>query len=438
MTGALPANRVLQARLQTYMQSESEPKPLHIAIIGAGIAGLTAAVAFRKEGHTVEVFESAAQSREIGAALALTANAIRVLRYLGLDMARLRACDYLGVTWFSGSGGEEGKFDPLRYSHTVDGVPPGIMCHRSDLHSELKRLATLDSDGAPGTPATIRLKSQVVSCDCERGIVTLANGETVTADVVVGSDGIRSTIRTSILGHEQSAPPSGRAAFRAVIETATFRGHPELEWLFQGTSGPQGIRAPDGSSRYLFVYPCRDETLINIVAHYPDERNQDDFDWNITTTKSAFLSVYADFAPQYTAMLSLIPDTAPVHLWQIRALPLLPRWTRGRAALIGDAAHATFPTMGQGAGISIEDAVTLSLMLPRSTSRDEIEKRLEAYEHLRKARGEFVLTESVEQVMIKEKWGLYSRSEEMQATLIGHDAVALAKEYFKEHFESVS
>ncbi|KAJ7059658.1 hypothetical protein C8F01DRAFT_1084796 [Mycena amicta] len=330
------------------MQSESEPKPLHIAIIGAGIAGLTAAVAFRKEGHTVEVFESAAQSREIGAALALTTNAIRVLRYLGLDMARLRACDYLGVTWFSGgSGGEEGKFDPLRYSHTVDGVPPGIMCHRSDLHSELKRLATLDSDGAPGTSDASQRRH--------------------------GYGG-----RRRLLGWHP--------AFRAVIETASLRGHPELDWPFQGTSGPRGIRAPDGSSRYLCVYPCRDETLINIVAHYPDERNQDDFDWNITTTKSAFLSVYADFAPQYAAMLSLIrviPDTALVHLGQIRALPLLPRWTRG--ALIGDAAHAMFPTMGQGAGISIEDGVTLSLMLLHSANPVEIEKRLEAQEHLRKA-----------------------------------------------------
>ncbi|KAJ7059654.1 hypothetical protein C8F01DRAFT_1295675 [Mycena amicta] len=324
------------------MQSESEPKPLHIAIIGAGIAGLTAAVAFRKEGHTVEVFESAAQSREIGAALALTTNAIRVLRYLGLDMARLRACDYLGVY----------------------GRRPG---------------SVVVAEGK---------KESSILCDTRILSMAFPNASQRRDDVVVGSDGIRSTIRTSILGHEQSAPPSGRAAFRAVIETASVRGHPELDWPFQGTSGPRGIRAPDGSSRYLFVYPWRDEMLINIVAHYPNERNQDHFDWNITTTKSAFLSVHADFAPQYAAMLSLIrviPDTALVHLWQIRALPLLPRWTRGRAALIGDAAHAMFPTMGQGAGISIEDGVTLSLMLLHSANPVEIEKRSEAQEHLRKA-----------------------------------------------------
>ncbi|KAJ7214473.1 hypothetical protein GGX14DRAFT_563285 [Mycena pura] len=395
----------------------AQPVSLRIAIVGAGIAGLTAAAAFRKEGHDVAVFESSALNKEIGAAIALSANSLRVLAYLGFEVRNLRAVDYLGVTWFDSQGGE-GKLDRLHDPRDTFGKP-GIQCHRSELHEELKRLATMVD--APGKPAVIHLKSEVASCDPAAATLTLANGDVHRADVLVGADGIHSTIRTSVLGYRQIALPSQRAAFRCLLDAAKLDGSAKFDWLRSGVSGARGVRPADGSGRYLFIFPCRDDTLINIVAHLPDARDQDKFG--------------NDFAPRYTALFELVDG--PVHLWQIRALPCLPTWIRARAALAGDAAHATFPTIGQGAGMSIEDAVTLACLLPLGTPAEQVPARLEAYQTLRKQRGEFVLTEAVEQVTVPSKRGLYSRSLEMQAYMIGHDAIAVAKEYVAAHFPSV-
>ncbi|KAJ7610004.1 FAD/NAD(P)-binding domain-containing protein [Mycena polygramma] len=392
--------------------------PLKIAVVGAGLAGLASAAALRKLGHEVHVFESSSMNKEIGAALSLSANSLRLLTFLGFDIKNLRACNYFGVH-------------------------PGLLCHRSDLHNELKRLATMDE--GEGDPVNIHLESDVVSCESATGKLTLKSGETYHADLIIGADGIHSTIRSSVLGYEQRALPSGRAAFRCLLEASKLEGFSQFDWLFSGMPGARGVRPKDGSGRYLFIYPCRDNTIINIVAHLPDLRDQDKFgkfvppqievlNWNAPATKEELLATFADYAPEYTDLLELVEG--PVHLWQIRALPCLPTWVKGCVALVGDAAHATFPTMGQGAGMALEDAVTIACLLPLGTTKEDIPRRLEAYQALRKPRGEFVLTESVEQVTVPSKRGLYSRSKEMQARIIGHDAVKVAQEYLATVFRA--
>ncbi|KAJ6517422.1 hypothetical protein C8R47DRAFT_1031902 [Mycena vitilis] len=414
----------------TSADSIAPPEALTIAIIGAGLGGLAAAAGLRKQGHDVQIFESSSMNKEIGAAIGLSANALRALAYLGFHVENLRATDYFGMTWFNSNGAEgAGKFDALYDPKDTFGRP-GIFCHRSDLHDELKRLAIMEE--GPGKPATIHLKCDVQSCDPVKGSLTLKNGETYQADLIVGADGIHSTIRTSLLGYEQTALPSGRAAFRCLLDASKLEGRTEFDWLFSGTPGARGVRTQDG--RYMFVYLCRDKTLVNIVAHYPDPRDQDKFHWNAPATKEELISVFSDFAPEYRSLLELVDG--PVHLWQIRALPCLPTWINGRTALIGDAAHATFPTIGQGAAMAIEDAVTMACLFPSGTDVGEIPSRLEAYQTIRKSRGEFVLTESVEQVTVPSKRGLFSRSKEMQAEIVGHDAVQVAQEYMATHLST--
>ncbi|KAJ7102020.1 hypothetical protein C8R44DRAFT_859181 [Mycena epipterygia] len=356
------------------------PRPLRIAIVGAGIAGLAAAAALRMEGHEVLIFESSSMNKEIGAAITLSANALRVLTYLGVNLNNLRAGDYLGVMWFDSKGGD-GKFDALHDPDNTFGRY-GLLCHRSELHDELKRLGTAEE--GPGKPVTIHLKCDVRSCDPTAGTLTLKNGAVHHADLTIGADGIHSIIRTSVLGYEQIAPASGRAAFCCLFDASKWRA------------------------------------ALSLI------------DWNAPTTKTALLEAFSDYDAQFAALLAL--TDGPVHLWQMRALPCLPTWIKDCVALIGDAAHATFPTIGQGASMSVEDAVTLACLLPPGTTEEQIPARLEAYQTLRKERGEFVLRESVEQVTIPSKRGLYSRSPEMQAYIVRHDAVKVAKEYLAAHF----
>ncbi|KAJ7493690.1 FAD/NAD(P)-binding domain-containing protein [Mycena latifolia] len=406
--------------------AKASSKPLDVAIVGAGLGGLTVAIALRRQGHTITVFESSPLNKEIGAAIGVPPNAMHVLEMLGYDPSNLRSSDYRGVVGYDADGNETWKatFKDQASNYGVQ----GLLCHRSDLHNELKRLAL--SDEGAGTPVKIHLGTEIVDCDPEAGILTTKGGEKYDADVIVAADGIRSTLRTVVVGHPVVAPATGLCAFRWMADASKLEGRPELDWVLK--NGVEGGRAISGAGRSWFVYPCRDRTLINVTMTHPDKRDQDQHSWYAPATRDEVLDEYKDFGPRFQAFLQLAAD--PIALWQMRALPLLPTWTRGRLALLGDAAHATFPMMGQGAAMAVEDAGALGCMLPYETTREDVPSRLTAYQDLRKARGEFVNVESVEQATIPAKRGLFGRSDEMQDLLNGYDAIAAAQEHFRKTF----
>lgn len=125
--------------------------------------------------------------------------------------------------------------------------------------------------------------------------------------------------------------------------------------------------------------------------------------WVATGTRADVQALFADFHPQFQPVFAALPDIVPK--WRMRSLPVLPHWVRGRAALVGDAAHASLPTLGQGAALAIEEAASLRALLPRGTRRADVPARLAAYEALCKPRGDFVVRESLAQVKVPAKRG---------------------------------
>jgi len=402
-------------------------------IVGAGIGGLAAAASLRRQGHRVQIFESSAMNKEIGAAVIVHSNSLRVLDHLGYNKDNLKGVDNLKIMQFDSEGGE-GITRP--FTDPQDTFRTGYMVLRTDLHDELKRLA-IGSEGE-GLPAILHLATEVSACDIAQGTVTLKNGQVHQADLIIGADGIHSVVRTSVLGYVQTAPASGISVFRCLLDASKLSGRPELDWVIRDrdSSGPTVVRSKGELDRFLIFYPCRGGTLINVAGLFPDTRDQDKHGWSAPATREQFLEEFEDFHPNYRSLVELADD--PVTLFQLRMVPTLPTWINDRVALLGDAAHATFPALAQGAGMALEDAATIGCLLPYGTTRDQVPSRLEAYQQIRKSRCEFVSIESVEQITVPSKRGLYANSPEMRSAVVGHDAIEVGQSYYREHFGGAS
>ncbi|KAF7348375.1 FAD/NAD(P)-binding domain-containing protein [Mycena sanguinolenta] len=420
--------------------NNSLQQPLTISIVGAGIGGLTAAVALRRNGHNVQIFEAAEIKTEVGAAVGVQTNSLRVLDHLGVSRENLKGVPWQKSMILSSDGGEVTTYPWLVPAMQAN----GLLCHRSDLYEELKRMAT-DGEGE-GPPAKLRLGTKVVACHVEEGSVTLDSGEVVHADLILGADGVHSVIRPQIIGSVLNAQDSGLSCFRVVLEAANLKNIPELEWLHANVSGTRSIIPTEGQFRMFLIYPCRNGSLLNVVAFYPRSEEEAgkyskalltfaqiivlSAGWTPTATPEEFLTKFRDFDPKFLHILDL-PRHSPILKWKLRVLPHLPNWVLGRAALLGDAAHGTLPLLGQGAGMAVEDAGSLACLLPAGTRREDVPARLEAYQDLRRQRGEFVRDESVAQAS---KGFGYVRSREIQRYLLEYDAIKAAKEFYRERF----
>ncbi|KAJ7679180.1 FAD/NAD(P)-binding domain-containing protein [Mycena polygramma] len=381
--------------------------PLNVSVVGAGIAGLAAAIALRKNGHAVQVclriffllliFESSENKGEIGAALGVPPNASRVLDHFGVVRNNLNADLFLArLAAYQDLRKERGDF--VRKGSVER---KSIFCHRSDVHDELMRLAIGEGEG---TPVQLHLGRKVIDCRPGDGMVILKDGGTIEADLIIGADGLHSTIRSSILGRVETAPVSGFSCFRSLVDSSKLQDIADKDWFTEGISGMRGLMFKGGEYRLIVMYPCRNGTLINIVGIYEDP-HQDDPGWASTGTREELLNIFHDAHPKFLAFLALADS--PILKWQLRVLPLLDTWTSGRAALVGDAAHATLPTLGQGAALAVEEAGALGCLLPPGTRREDVPSRLEAYQTLRKPRGDYVNREALEQATIPSKRGLY-------------------------------
>jgi 2-polyprenyl-6-methoxyphenol hydroxylase-like FAD-dependent oxidoreductase len=327
---------------------------LNIGIIGGGIGGITTAVALRRFGHRVTVYERAAALNEAGAGMMLWANAMRVFLELGLA-EKIRPF-----------GGEMNRFlvrssngKVLMNIATGDFEVPSLCIRRADLLSILVNEVPRDIIKLSRTLKNIRQIDDKV-------IVEFENGEIHEHDAVIGADGIGSVVRQQIFDDCQPI----------------YRGYK----IWRGIATYFGDAVADGESSETWGIGQR-FGILNMgkgrFTWYATANNPRNHVDSPDGRKAELLNL---FAAWHNPIKHLISNTADELIMKNSAsdLPQLKRWANGRIALLGDAAHPITPNLGQGGGMAIEDALVLAKCLQPETS---IESALKLYESRRITRA---------------------------------------------------
>lgn len=327
---------------------------LRVVVIGAGIGGLAVARALALRGADVTLLEQAPDITEVGAGLQISPNGMAVLRGLGLDAALIAASVQARAVCLHNHHGAQ----VVRLELTRLPDPAYHFVHRADL---IDLLAT----GAREAGVKIRLLQKVSTvAGGAQPTVHIANGTTLSADLVIGADGLHSVLRP-VLNHTDAPFFTGQVAWRAVVPNTDRRG-PEA-WVHMGPG------------RHVVSYPLRGGTALNIVA-VQERKAWAAEGWTQTDDPANLRDAFADFGPPVRDMLARVTDA---RLWGLFRHPVAPVWQRDHLALLGDAAHPTLPFLAQGASMALEDAWVLADELARC---DSIDAGLAAYQHRRAPR----------------------------------------------------
>jgi salicylate hydroxylase len=255
---------------------------MNIGIVGAGIAGLGAAIALRRAGHHVEIYEKSSFKNEIGAAILMTPNANRVLRHWGFDFDKARPVDFKQFRFVHS--------DSLKVAlhHDFSGVEKQFgerMCayHRVDLHGGLRELAE-----KAGTD--IRLGCEVVAIDEERGEVELKNGDKITKDLWILADGCHCPFLPQIAQEDIPTVKIGKSVARWLAPFEKVMENPDCAKLWGG-QGAGFCTFFNERGLLLVTYPCRGGTLLNCALFHdthPEDREK--VGWNEDTTLEKVLA----------------------------------------------------------------------------------------------------------------------------------------------------
>jgi salicylate hydroxylase len=338
---------------------------MRVAIVGAGIGGLTAALSLRAAGLDVDVYEQASTISEVGAGIQVSPNASRILHGLGLadELARTAVEP---VAWHQRRW-DDGRTllrTPLAGAMLEAFGSPHYQTHRADLVATL--LAAMDTD-------RVHVGRRLVAVDSrnDRVEAAFADGSRAEADALVGADGIHSTVREALFG-PQSPHFTGCAAYRGLVPAERL-DELDLEVTSQVWMGPGG---------HFVHYFVQGGRLVNFVA-VVEQDSWTRESWTDRGDVADALAAQKGWHPHVRTILAAVDET---FIWALFDRPPLERWTHGRVTLLGDACHAMLPFMAQGAAQAIEDGAALAACLADATAAD-VTRALRRYEEVRRPRA---------------------------------------------------
>ncbi|HYL87864.1 MAG TPA: 3-hydroxybenzoate 6-monooxygenase [Burkholderiales bacterium] len=345
--------------------SSRNKKPVVIA--GGGIGGLAAALALARKRFKSIVLEQAAQFGEIGAGIQIAPNAWHALDALGVgQLVKKEAVFIERLLMMDGISGEKVIDIPLDARFAKRFANPYAVTHRADIHGSLV-------DGCKALPELIELRtnSRVTGYDLEdAGVsITLANGERIHGAALVGADGARSIVRDRIVG--DAFPNSSiHKCYRAVLNAGDVPK--DLRWA--------AATLWAAHNTHIVHYPLRGWKLFNLVATTIGKEVSEGH--NEVATPQEVLPQFAHYCGK---PLKLMRTPKQFTRWILRYRDPVDRWTQGRVALLGDAAHLMLQYMAQGAAMAMEDAVALGVAC--DTAGGDFEKAFKRYEEMRVVRA---------------------------------------------------
>ena len=338
---------------------------LSVAVIGGGIGGLSAGLSLLQAGLDVHVYEQSSRISEVGAGIAVSPNATRILYRLGLE-CELARTGVRPTAWWQRrwDDGRTLSRTPLGTEIEKRFGSPHYQMHRGDLVAALARAFP-----AGRLHTGHRLLSLVDDGDSVEA--RFENGETTRADVVVGADGIHSAVRAALFGPE-TPHFTGCVAYRGVIPAARLP-HLDMEPAIQLWMGPNS---------HFIHYHVSGLRLVNVVGVI-EQNTWTKESWTEPGDVADLLAAYDHWHPQVRAILQTFEET---FRWAIFERSPMPRWSRGRVTILGDACHAMLPFLAQGAAQAMEDGVTLAALLSNLGSPAEVPEALRTYESVRRPR----------------------------------------------------
>ena len=320
-----------------------------VAIIGGGIGGLTAALAFARTGASVTVYEQAPALTEVGAGLQITPNGARALDALGVGKALAASgvdADAV-VPMDAVSGREITRFDLTGQS------PRYRFFHRAVLVDVLAR-------GCDAAGVKVRLDARIEAPQPDGSFQF--DGGSVRPDLTIGADGLHSVLRPML---NKTGKPffTGQVAWRAITKTAD-HGEVARIWMAPG--------------RHLVTYPLGNGRLNVVAVQKRGQWAQEG--WNHADDPENLRQAFADCGQPVREILA---DVEHVNLWGLFRHPIAQKWQSGSMAILGDAAHPTLPFLAQGANLAIEDAFVLARCCDGSS---DLRASLNRYQDLRRPR----------------------------------------------------
>ncbi|KFY19145.1 hypothetical protein V493_08111 [Pseudogymnoascus sp. VKM F-4281 (FW-2241)] len=378
----------------------AQQKDFQVAVCGGGIGGLCLTIGLLRQNISCKLYEAASAFAEVGAGVSFGPNTIRAMELIDPQIAEaFENCATTNGwpekkdTWFDFRTGQE--------KGTRGGALAGVNTHVADVKTRgvgevgqnsthrahfLNELVKLIPDEVPEFGKRLKNMS-------ERGdkmVLTFEDGTSAEADAVIGCDGIKSRTREILLGQDHEAAHavfSGKYAYRGLIpmDAAVDALGDELAKNSQMYMGEHG---------HVLTFPIEKGKTMNVVAFRTKlDGKWEEEKWVLPSKKEDMLKDFAGWGDKVTNIISLMEK---FDVWALFEHPPAPTYYKGRLCLLGDAAHASTPHQGAGAGQAIEDAYVLSHLLGQVPSAANITQAFKAYDTVRRPRSQHIVTTSKE------------------------------------------